>query len=115
MESFEILRLWAACAWADGELHPAESAALGRFLAAADDMTADQRVQAAALLESAPDVDAASVRELSPIARQGVYRAARHIVRLDGRVTDDEIAFLDRLRGALDLDAEEIARIESES
>ncbi len=110
-----ILRLWAACAWSDGELHEAEAAALQRFIGASDELTGDQRAEAQALLAGAPDVDVAEVRELSAEARQGVYRAARGIVRLDRKVTDEETEFLDRLRAALDLDEATIARIESES
>lgn len=114
MESLQILRLWAACAWADGVLHPTEAAALGRYLGAAQDLSPDQRVEAAALLEAKPDVEVGEVKALPAPAREGVYRAARHIVRLDGTVTDDERAFLSRLRAALDLDAATIDKIEAE-
>jgi hypothetical protein len=51
---------------------------------------------------------------LSRDAREGVYRAALGIVKLDGQVTDDERAFLVRLRAATDLDAATLARIEGE-
>jgi len=113
MDSLRILRLWAACAWADGKMHPAEAEAIERFIAASD-FTDAELVQARALLSVPPEVKAEQVRELSPDAREGVYRAARGIVKLDRIVTDDELAFLSRLRAALDLDEAIIARIESE-
>jgi len=72
------------------------------------------REEARKLLTAAPDVDVAEVRELPPEAREGVYRAALGIVKLDRVVTDDERAFLARLRAALDLDESIIARIEKE-
>ena len=50
-----------------------------------------------------------------PEAREGVYRAALGIVRLDGKVTAEERAFLLRLRGVLDLDEATIGRIEAEN
>jgi len=115
VDSMRILRLWAACAWADKEMHPAEAAALQRFIAANDDLTPDQRTEAQALLTAAPDVDVAEVRELEPAAREGVYRAALGIVRLDRKVTDDEKEFLARLRGSLELDEATIERIEAQA
>lgn len=108
-----ILRLWAACAWADEELHPAEAAALQRFIGASDDLTSDQRGEAQALLAAAPEVNVDEVRALSAEAREGVYRAALGIVRLDRKVTDDEKAFLARLRASLDLDEATIQQIEA--
>ena len=115
MDSLRILRLWAACAWADDELHPAEAAALERFIAASDDLSTDEIAEAKALLSAPPDVDVDEVRELPPTARQGVYRAALGIVRLDRRVTAEEESFLIRLRAALDLDESTVLRIEAEN
>lgn len=113
MDSLQILRLWAACAWADQKMHPAEAAALERLIAASD-LTGREVEQAHALLSSAPKVEVDEVRKLAPEAREGVYRAALGIVKLDRVVTDDELAFLARLRTSLDLDESIIARIEAE-
>jgi uncharacterized membrane protein YebE (DUF533 family) len=112
MDSLRILRLWAAAAWADGVLHPAEAAALRRLIDASDDLDADARKEAARLLDAPVAVDVEEVRALRPEAREGVYRAALDIVRLDRTVTADEEAFLGRLRRVLDLDGAVIARIE---
>ncbi|HEY3358438.1 MAG TPA: tellurite resistance TerB family protein [Polyangia bacterium] len=112
MDSLRILRLWAAAAWADGELHPAEAAALRRFIEASDDLSADARREAFRLLDGPTAVDVDEVRALRPEAREGVYRAALDIVRLDRKVTPEEEGFLERLRRVLDLDEAVLARIE---
>jgi len=109
-----IIRLWAASAWADGKLHDAEAAALRRLINAYDDLSAENLAEAESLLEKDPDVDVAEqVAKLSPEAREGIYRAAHTIVRLDREVTEEEEEFLERLRGELKLDDAVIARIEA--
>ena len=77
--------------------------------------TRRDRAEAQTFLTTAPDVDVAEVRDLAPEAREGVYRAALGIVRLDRKVTPDEEEFLARLRAALDVDQATVARIESET
>jgi len=114
MDSLRIFRLWAAAAWADGVLHVTEEAALRRFLEATTDLRADERKQAFAYLEGPLTLDPAEVAALNRDAREGVYRAVLGIVRLDRVVTSEELAWLERLRAHLDLDATTIARIESE-
>ncbi len=113
MDSMTIIRLWAASAWADGKLHEAEAAALQRLIEASKDLSKEQRDEARGLLDKAPDVDLAEVRSLPTESREGVYRAALAIVKLDREVTGDEEEFLARLRGQLDLDEATIKRIES--
>jgi tellurite resistance protein len=104
--------MWAAAAWADGKMHPKEADALRRLIEASD-LDAESRKQALGLLESA-NVAPEEIRGLSRDAREGVYRAALGIVKLDGKVTDDEREFLARLRAATDLDAATLQRIEAE-
>ena len=114
METHTIVRLWAAAAWADGVLHPAEAAALRRLIDASDDLDADGRAQALALLDSPPDVKVEEVLKLGPAAREGVYRAALGIIRLDGRVTADEEEWVSKLRARLGLDEATLKKIEAE-
>jgi len=114
MDSLLVVRLWAAAAWADGKMHPNEAAALRRLISASEDLDGERAAQALQLLESA-DVNPAEVKALPRDAREGVYRAALGIVKLDGQVTDDERAFLARLRAAIDLDEATLARIEAEA
>jgi tellurite resistance protein len=111
MENMLIVRMWAAAAWADGKMHPAEAAALRRLIDASEGLDKEKAIE---LLNSA-DVDVNEVKTLPPEAREGVYRAALGIVKIDGVVTDDEKAFIARLRGALDLDETTLARIEAEA
>ena len=94
-------------------MHPTEAAALRRLIDASDDLDGERRRRALQLLESA-DVELSEVKKLPPDAREGVYRAALGIVKLDGQVTDDERAFIARLRQAIDLDETTLARIEAE-
>jgi uncharacterized membrane protein YebE (DUF533 family) len=113
MDSLRTLRFWAAAAWADDELHPSEAAALRRLIEASE-LTSEERHEAEKLLENAPDVDLAEIAQLRPESREGIYRAARAIVRLDKVVTDDEKRFLATLRSALALDEATIETIDRE-
>ena len=114
MESLTIMRFWAAAAWADGVLHPAEAAALRRLIEASDDLDEDARREALSLLQQPPAIEADEVRKLRPAWREGVYRAALGIVRLDRVVSAPETAWLERLRASLDLDPATLERIEAE-
>ncbi len=114
MDSLRIFRLWAGAAWADGHLHPTEEAALRRFLEASSELRTDEKKQAYSYLEAPLTVDPAEVKRLNSDAREGVYRAALGIVRLDRIVTSEELEWLGRLRTHLDLDAALIQRIEAE-
>ena len=114
-ETLQIARLWAAAAWADDKLHPAEAAALRRFIEASDDLGDEERHAALDLLSKKPDVEVGEIDQLEKDARQGVYRAALGIVRLDGAVTTDEIEWLAELRNRLKLDATTVDRIDREA
>jgi uncharacterized membrane protein YebE (DUF533 family) len=114
MDSLPIIRIWAAAAWADGKLHAAEAASLRRLIDSSDDLDADARKLALGMLDGPPELDVAEIRALPRSAREGAYRAALAIVRLDRKVTDDERAFLERLRPALDLDEETLRRIDKQ-
>lgn len=111
MDSMQIVRMWAAAAWADGKMHPEEAAALKRLIDASDDL---DKHAALKLLESA-DVDINEVKKLPLDAREGVYRAAMDIVEIDGEVTDAERAFIARLREVIGLDEATLRKIETES
>ena len=84
-----------------------------RLIAASDDLTAEQQDEARGFLAAPPAVELDEVRELPAAAREGVYRAALEIVRLDRKVTEDEKQFLSRLRAALNLDEATIKDIEA--
>jgi hypothetical protein len=104
MDSLQIVRLWAAAAWADNELHPREEAALRKLIASKPDLDADALSEAHGYLQSRPEFDGASAGDLSLPDRQDVYRAAQQIIAIDGQLTDDEMTFLANLRLSLELD-----------
>lgn len=113
METLSIARFWAAAAWADGELVASEAAALRRFVDAATDLDAPARQEAEAWLTQKPDVAFEEVERLPAEKKQELYRAIIQMVMIDGKVTDDELKFVTRLRDQLALDAATIATIES--
>jgi uncharacterized membrane protein YebE (DUF533 family) len=108
----KILHAWAAAAWADGKLHPEEKRALHRFIGASSGLTPEERADAEALLESPQQLDAAELKTLGKDEREGIYRAARAIVGLDRTVSVQELEWLARLRGELELDQATLAVIE---
>ena len=115
MEMLTILRMWAGAAWADGELHPSEEAALRRLIdASEEELGKDGKATALALLSAPPVVKPEEVGKLASASREGVYRAALGIVRLDGKVTGDEEAWVVRLRERLNLDPAVLAKIDAE-
>ena len=115
MDSLQIVKLWAAAAWADNELHPREAAALQRLIDSSEDLDTEALSEAGGYLHSKPQISDEDVRELSEPARQGVYRAATQLIAIDGKLTDDEMTFLAKLRKTLDLDEETVKKIESEA
>lgn len=114
METLRILEFWAAAAWADGELHPAEADAIRRLIAASPELRRGERETALALLKAPPRVSVDAVRTLDRVARQGIYRAVLGIAQLDGVLHEHERAFISRMRGALELDEGTLLAIEAE-
>lgn len=115
METLAIARIWAAAAWADGLVHPAEASAFYRFLESSTDLDEAAQEAASALLDTKPDVMLADeVAKLSPPSKEDVYRAVINIVLIDGKVTDDELSFVTRLRDQLELPQDVVARVEQE-
>ena len=113
-ESLEVAKIWAACAWADGEMHPKEAEALQRLVDASDDLSGEDRTVALGYITAAPDADLGAIASLSEAARQGVYRAARGIVKLDRVIDPKEEELLARLRAQLKLDEATLRAIEAE-
>ncbi len=97
-------------------MHPREAAALRRRIQAADDLSETDRDEALSYVSTAPSLSIADeVKELSPEAREGVYRAALGIALLDRELAAEESVFLSRLRGALGFDEATLERLEAES
>jgi uncharacterized membrane protein YebE (DUF533 family) len=107
-----VLRVWAALAWADGVVAPAEAEALRRLIAVAPIEEAE-RATALAWLDEPIELDTSKVRKLGIESRHGVYQAAVRLARIDLNLASQERALLERLRVALDIDEPTAAAIES--
>ena len=99
----QVIRAWAAMAWADGKVVKAEKAALERLIASAD-LSEGERAVALGYLDERQELDVKDFASLSPPAREGVYRAACKLSAIDKHVADAERALLSKLRLALGLD-----------
>jgi CyaY protein len=106
----QVVRLWAAIAWADGRVAPSEGDALRRVIHAAgfDEAT---RMTAHGFLDH--KVELSEVLDgISAAARPGVYRIACKMANVDGIVAPMERAALDRLAVSLKMLSEEARQIE---
>jgi uncharacterized tellurite resistance protein B-like protein len=105
-----VIRVWAAMAWADGEIHPREAGAMKRLISAAE-LNDAERDKALGFLEERVELETAQLASLSPEAREGIYRAAVRLAGIDKDLADNEITLLERLRDGLKLDQETAERI----
>lgn len=107
-----VLRVWAAVAWADGVIVPAEAEALRRLVAVAPIQAAEREI-ALSWLKERVDLDTAYVAGLGAEARKGVYQAAVRLAKVDLHMAKEERALLDRLSVALGLDATVAREVEA--
>lgn len=107
-----VLQVWAAIAWADGVIAPAEAEAMRRLIAAAP-IDEAERVEATTWLTERVELDTARVSELSDEARQGIYQAAVRLARVDLDLASEEKDMLVKLREKLRIDADVAAEIEA--
>lgn len=108
-----VIRVWAAMAWADGVLAPAEADGLRRLINETA-MTTPERVAAFRLLDAPVRLASLELDGLTPEARRGVYRAACRMALVDRDVAPGERAFLERLRGPLGIPDDIAAEIEAD-
>jgi uncharacterized membrane protein YebE (DUF533 family) len=107
-----VLRVWAATAWADGVVAPAEAEALRRLIAVAP-ITEEERATALGWLDEPVELDVSRLRSLGTESRHGVYQAAVRLARIDLDLASQERALLERLRQALSIDPATAAAIEA--
>jgi uncharacterized tellurite resistance protein B-like protein len=107
-----VIRMWAAIAWADGELAPAEADGLRRLIRTAE-LTADERTAAEQLLDAQVVLSDTDLRGVDPAARYGIYRAACKMAVVDHVFAAAERQMLDKLRVLLDISDEIASHIES--
>lgn len=107
-----VIRVWAALAWADGVIQEPEAEAMKRLIAGAD-LSDEERSQALGFLDTEIDLETANVSGLSDKVKQGIYRAAYRLAKVDLNVAEEERSFLVRLREGLSLSDEVCREIES--
>lgn len=108
-----MLRLLAAVSWSDGELSEDEAANLERLIKAAD-LDDAERSEARGWLSSGVELGAIDIGSLSVNQRLATYQAAVRIALTDQQVDEAERSFLDRVRVALGIEAEQAAEIEAD-
>jgi len=106
-----VIRIWAAMAWVDGVVKPAEATAIRRLIDAAD-LTPEERAEVVTFLDQPVELDTSNIAGLADDARRGIYRAACRMAAVDREIAEVERGFLDRLRDGLGLSAELAREIE---
>jgi len=107
-----VLRIWAAVAWADGEVSPEEADRFKRLVAQAT-LDDGERKQALGFLDQAVSLDTANIESLSERSREGIYEAAARMAAADREFASGEKQFLGRLREALHIDAARAQELEA--
>jgi uncharacterized tellurite resistance protein B-like protein len=108
-----VIRMWAAVAWADGEMAESELVSLNRLIRTAD-LTEEERAAARSFIEAKTGLPETYLTNLALEARYGVYRAACRMAVVDHVLTATERALLDRMRNLLGIPAEAAREIEAD-
>lgn len=107
-----VIRVWAAMAWADGHIAEAEGEAMKRLIAVAS-LPDEAKATALGYLRTKVELDTRELAALTAEQKQGIYRAAVRLSRIDQEVAPEETALLGRLRDGLGLDAAVVAAIDA--
>jgi tellurite resistance protein len=110
----QVIRAWAAMAWADGKMVKPERQALERLIASAE-LSEGERAVALGYLDEKQVLDVKDFDDLSAPAKEGVYRAACKLSAIDKHVDVSERALLARLKKILGLDEHLARAIETQS
>src|SRR3990167_8856578 len=81
-----VIRVWAAAAWADGTIAKPEAAAMRKLIDASKELSAADRETALDFLEHKVELEPNAVAGMSEEARQGIYRAAVRLSRIDREI-----------------------------
>lgn len=109
----DVIRVWAAIAWADGMLAEAEANGLRQLIATAE-LTAEERAEAMKLLGARVELTQHYLTSLTAEARRGIYRAACRMAVVDHVFAQAERKLLDRLRELLGIPADIASEIEAD-
>jgi uncharacterized membrane protein YebE (DUF533 family) len=108
-----VIRVWAAIAWADGSPGAEEVTGLKRLVRSAD-LTDEERATATRFITEPVGMPELYLTSLSPVARRGIYRAGCLVAVVDHVFTRTERRMLNQLRDQLGLSEESANEIESE-
>ncbi len=108
-----VIRVWAAVAWADGVLAEAEADGMRRLIRGAE-LSADERSIATHLLDGKVDLPDIALATLNPESRRGIYRAACRMAVVDHVFAHSERKMLDRLQTLLGIPKDIAVEIEAD-
>jgi uncharacterized membrane protein YebE (DUF533 family) len=108
-----VIRVWAAVAWADGVLAEAEAEGLRRLIRNAE-LTAGERTDATTLLDAKVELPQLYLQNVNAEARRGIYRAACRMAIVDHVFARAERTMLDRLQTMLGIPKEIAREIEAD-
>ena len=109
----DVIKVWAAVAWADGVLAEAEAEGMRRLIRTAD-LTTEERAAAMRYLDTRTDLPDLYLKNLNPESRRGIYRAACRMAMVDHVFAHAERKLLDRLQTVLGIPLDIAQEIESD-
>lgn len=109
----QVIKVWAAVAWADGVLAEAEAEGMRRLIRTAD-LSNEERTLALSYLDTKTDLPELYLANLNPESRKGIYRAACRMAVVDHVFASAERRMLDRLLGVLGIPADIAQEIEAD-
>ena len=96
----DVIKVWAAIAWADGVLAEAEAEGMRRLIRTAD-LSPEERNAAMGYLDTRTDMPELFLKNLNAESRKGIYRAACRMAVVDHVFASAERKMLDKLKVAL--------------
>lgn len=108
-----VIKVWAAVAWADGMLAEAEAEGMRRLIRTAD-LTNDERASALSYLDTRTELPELYLKNLNPESRRGIYRAACRMALVDHVFAHAERKLLDRLKDVLGIPNDIAQEIEAD-
>ena len=109
----DVIKVWAAIAWADGMLAEAEAEGMRRLIRTAD-LTNDERATAMSYLDTRIAMPELDLHNLNPDSRRGIYRAACRMAVVDHVFAHAERKMLDKLKDTLGIPADIAQEIEAD-
>lgn len=108
-----VIRVWAAIAWADGTPSPEEVLGLRRLLRAPE-LTDEERAAAARFISEPVTMPEIEMSSLPPRTRRGIYSVGCRVAVVDHVFSRTERRLLNQLRELLGIPEESAKEIEAE-